>query len=66
MSRKQNSTKKPDWKEMLAEQPGFLRPLVQDLVQEALEAEMDGPWVRLRVNGRRPGWVIAPGTTAGP
>ena len=41
MTRKQNSAKKADWKEMLAEQPDFLRPLVQELVQQALEAEMD-------------------------
>ena len=41
MTRKQNSAKKADWKEMLAEQPDFLRPLVQELVQQVLEAEMD-------------------------
>ena len=41
MTRKQNSAKKPDWKEMLAEQPDFLRPLVQELVQQVLEAEKD-------------------------
>src|SRR5689334_4901836 len=41
MTRRQNSAKKPDWKAMLAEQPDFLRPLVQELVQQVLEAEMD-------------------------
>src|SRR4028119_2520496 len=41
MTRKQNSAKKADWKEMLAEQPDFLRPLVQELLQQVLEAEMD-------------------------
>jgi putative transposase len=41
MTRKQNSAKKPDWKEMMAEQPEFLRPLVQEVLQQILEAEMD-------------------------
>jgi transposase-like protein len=41
MTRRQNSAKKPDWKAMLAEQPDCLRPLVQELVQQVLEAEMD-------------------------
>jgi putative transposase len=41
MTRKQNSAKKLDWKEMMAQQPEFLRPLVQEVLQQILEAEMD-------------------------
>ena len=41
MTRKQNSAKKLDWKEMMAEHPDFLRPLVQEVLQQILEAEMD-------------------------
>jgi putative transposase len=41
MTRKQNSAKQINWKEVLAEQGDFLRPLVQEVVQQVLEAEMD-------------------------
>jgi transposase-like protein len=41
MTRKQNTAKKVDWKEMMAEQPDFLRPLIQEVLQQILEAEMD-------------------------
>jgi transposase-like protein len=41
MTGKQNSAKKLAWKEMLAEQEDFLRPLVQEIVQQVLEAEME-------------------------
>ena len=72
MTRKQNSAKKLDWKEMMAEQPEFLRPLVQEVLQQILEAEMDETVGagksertarRARVNGRRGGWGIGLGTT---
>jgi hypothetical protein len=38
---KQNSAKQINWKEVMAEQDDFLRPLVQSVVQQVLEAEMD-------------------------
>lgn len=41
MTRKQDSAKKTNWKELMAEQEDFLRPLVQEIVQQVLEAEMD-------------------------
>src|SRR3954452_3354128 len=41
MTRKQNSAKQINWKEVMAEQEDFLRPLVQEVVQQVLEAEMD-------------------------
>ena len=41
MTRKQNSAKKQDWKELLVEQRDFLRPLVQEVMQQVLEAEME-------------------------
>jgi transposase-like protein len=41
MTRKQDSAKAVNWKEMLGEQEDFLRSLVQEVVQQVLEAEMD-------------------------
>jgi putative transposase len=41
MTRKQDSAKQTNWKELIAEQEDFLRPLVQEIVQQVLEAEMD-------------------------
>ena len=41
MTRKQDSAKKRDWKAWLTEQGDFLRPLIQEVVQQVLEAEMD-------------------------
>lgn len=41
MPRKQNSAKKLEWKEVLLGQEDFLRPLVREVVQQVLEAEMD-------------------------
>jgi transposase-like protein len=42
MPRKQNSAKKMNWKEMLGGEEDFLRPLIREVVQQVLEAEMDG------------------------
>ena len=42
MTRKQNSARSVNWKEIVAaEGSDFLRPLVQEVVQQVLEAEMD-------------------------
>lgn len=41
MTRKQDSAKMAQWKELLAEQQDFLRPLIQEVVQQVLEAEME-------------------------
>ena len=41
MTRSKNSAKKPNWKEVLAEQEDFLRGLIQQVVQQVLEAEME-------------------------
>jgi transposase-like protein len=41
MTRKKDSAKKLDWKAMMAGQEDFLRPLIQAVVQQVLEAEMD-------------------------
>jgi len=41
MTRKQNNAKQINWKALMAEQSDFLRPLVQEVVQQVLEAEMD-------------------------
>lgn len=41
MTRKKDSANKPDWKALMAGQEDFLRPLVQEVVQQVLEAEMD-------------------------
>ncbi len=41
MTRKQDTAPKANWKELIREQEDFLRPLVQEIVQQVLEAEMD-------------------------
>jgi putative transposase len=41
MTRKQDSAKQTNWKELMAGQEDFLRPLIQEVVQQVLEAEMD-------------------------
>ena len=41
MTRKQDNAPKANWKELNREQEDFLRPLVQEIVQQVLEAEMD-------------------------
>jgi len=41
MTRKQDSAKRADWKELMAGQEDFLRPLIQEVVRQVLEAEME-------------------------
>ena len=41
MTRKKHSAEKPNWKEILCEQQDWLRGLIQEVVQQVLEAEMD-------------------------
>jgi putative transposase len=41
MAQKKRTTRERDWKEVLSGEGDFLRPLVQEVVQEVLEAEME-------------------------
>jgi len=41
MPRRQNSANKLEWKELMAGQEDFLRPLIREIMQQVLEAEMD-------------------------
>lgn len=41
MTRKKNSAKKKSWKELMSEDADFLKPLMREVVQQVLEAEMD-------------------------
>jgi putative transposase len=41
MTRKQDSAKRTEWKELMAGQEDFLRPLIQEVVRQVLEAEME-------------------------
>jgi putative transposase len=41
MTRKQDSAKERKWKELMAEQEDFLRPLIREILQQVLEDEMD-------------------------
>lgn len=41
MTRKQDSAKKTDWKELIGEQEDFLRPIIRKVLQELMEADMD-------------------------
>lgn len=40
MTRKQDSAKKQNWKDLVAEQKDFLKPLVEEVVQQLLELEI--------------------------
>src|SRR5512140_3235235 len=56
MTRKQDSAKRVDWKELTEGQEDFLRPLVQEVIQQLLEAEMEealGAEKSERTPGRR-------------
>ena len=55
-----------DVKALLAEDRDFLRPLVQEVLQELLEAEMAGALEQVRVNGRRRGSATGAAITAAP
>ena len=39
MTRRQNSAKQMDWKAMMAEQQDFLRALIQEVLQQVMEAK---------------------------
>lgn len=41
MTRKQNTAKTINWKELIAEQEDFLRSLIEEVIQQVLEAEME-------------------------
>jgi putative transposase len=41
MTRKQNSAEKANWKELMAGQTDFLKPIVQEVIQQVLELEME-------------------------
>ena len=41
MTRKQDSAKRANWKEVVAEQEDFLRPLIREVLQDVMETEMD-------------------------
>jgi transposase-like protein len=42
MTRKQDSAEvRPNWKELMSGQEDFLRPLIREVIQQVLEAEMD-------------------------
>jgi len=41
MTRGKNSAKKKSWKELMSEDADFLKPLMREVVQQVLEAEMD-------------------------
>ena len=41
MTRKQNNAKKVEWKQLIGEQQDFLRPLIREVLQQVMEAEME-------------------------
>ncbi len=69
MTRKQDSAKKRNRKEGIRERlqqdQDLLKALIQEAVQEALEAEMDEALQAEKGSGHRTGWGTARATTAG-
>jgi transposase-like protein len=41
MTRKQDSANRTNWKELIANQEDFLKPLIREVLQQVLESEMD-------------------------
>jgi putative transposase len=41
MTRKQDSAEKVNWKALMSQEADFLKPLMREVVQQVLEAEMD-------------------------
>jgi transposase-like protein len=41
MTRKKDNAKQINWKELMAEEEDFLRPLIREVIQQVLESEMD-------------------------
>src|SRR3569832_1982855 len=41
MTRKKDSAKQTNWKELMGEQEDFLRPIIRKVLQEVMEADMD-------------------------
>jgi putative transposase len=41
MARKKDNAGERNWKDLIGENPDFLRPLVQEVIQQVLESEMD-------------------------
>jgi hypothetical protein len=81
MTRKQDSAKAVDWKEVIRGQEDFLRPLIREVLQQVLEAEMDERWVPrrgteceparlpsrlLRPDAHHAGWEAGIARAAGP
>jgi transposase-like protein len=64
MPRRKNSAKKLEWKEVLAGQEDFLRPLIREVIQEVMEAEMDEAVGAERASERRIAKATVPVITA--
>ena len=64
MTRKKNTSKQLKLKEIFAEQEDFLRILIQQVVQQVLEAEMEETVGRRRASGHQIGSGTARAITA--
>ena len=67
MTRKQNSAKAKitaaDLKELLAEDRDLLKTIVEETLQQVLEAEMDEALQASKVSAQRDGWATVPAIT---
>ena len=64
MTRKQDSANRINWKEVVAEQEDFLRPLIQEIIQQVLEGRWRRRLAPVRESARRtariPGRLLRP------
>ena len=65
MTRRKNSAKKLNWKEVLAEQEDFLKGLIQQVLQQVLETEMEEALGAEKGQRTQTGLDTDRGTTAG-
>ena len=65
MAQKKDNAKEPTWRDIYRSEPDGLRALIQQTVQEVLEAEMDEAVGAQKSSGRRSDWDIDRATTRG-
>ena len=58
MTQRKDKADRIKWKELIGNQEDFLRPLVREVIQHVLEAEMEEGSEREKGNERRSGWDI--------
>ncbi len=65
MAQGERTRKRNEWKALLEEERDLVKGVVQEALQEVLEAEMDDALQAGKWSGPGSGWAIGAGNTAG-